>query len=124
MTIVGGRHLPERIRVVLVAVVTAALLVGATGPAGAATPSSGSVGPANPSVGWSGKSFVLGVTPTPTPCMAGATCDVFGLSVGAGGAYWGSHDGAMTVSIGWASASDDFDLYLYRAGSVVDSSAG
>jgi hypothetical protein len=124
MTIVAGRNGPARIRVVLVAAATAALLVGGAGPARAATPGSGSVGPANPSVGWSGKNFVLGVTPTAAACVAGVTCDMFGLSVEAGGAYWRSHDGSMTVSIGWGSASDDFDLYLYRDGSVVDSSAG
>jgi hypothetical protein len=123
MTIVAGMDGPARIRVALVAAATAALLVGGAGPARAATPGSGSVGPANPSVGWSGKSFVLGVTPTPAACVAGVTCDVFGLSVEAGGAYWSSHDGSMTVTIGWGSASDDFDLYLYWGGSVVDSSA-
>jgi hypothetical protein len=124
MTIVVRRNGPARIRAVLVAAAAAALLAGGATLAEAATPGSGSVGPANPSVGWSGKSFVLGVTPTPAACVAGVTCDVFGLSIGAGGAYWGSHDGSMTVSIGWGSASDDFDLYLYRADSVVDSSAG
>lgn len=112
-----------RIGAALVAAATAAVLAVGAGPAGAASPSSGAVGPANRSLGWSGNRYVLGVTPAAAACVAGVTCDVFGLSIGAGSAYWASHDGSMTVSIRWGSASDDFDLYLYRGGTLVASSA-
>jgi hypothetical protein len=51
-----------------------------------------------------------------------ALCDHFSLSVPVASSYWSSHTGAMHVSIGWGSSSDNFYLYVYRGGNLVASS--
>ena len=99
-----------------------ALLVGLTtwGTALAASPSGATIGPSHPSTGWSGKVFALGATASPALCPLPADagnvlCDHFKLSVDVSSAYWSSHSGAVSVTIRWASGSNDFDLYLYSS---------
>ena len=49
------------------------------------------------------------------------------LTVNADAAYWKTHTGSVSVSISWAAAGNDFNLYLYSGGNQVgtrDDSAG
>jgi hypothetical protein len=47
------------------------------------------------------------------------------LTVAVSPSYWSTHSGGISVSIQWASSSDNFDLYLYDAsGSQLAASAG
>src|SRR5438128_453134 len=97
--------------------------LGMAGGALAASPSQATIGPGNRSAGWSGKVFILGATQSPSLCPLpqdgdNILCDHFHLTVGVDPSYWSTHSGGISVSIHWASSSDNFDLYLY------DSSGG
>src|SRR5207248_112167 len=105
----------------LVGVAAAAIVVWLASPAVSASPGSLTIGPSNTSGSWSGKSFVLGTTASPSLCPASADplntlCDHLALSSSASSSYWSTHSGSATVSISWASSSDNFDLYVYSSG--------
>jgi len=106
-------------RIILTGVVAASMSVALALPGWA---SSGSIGPSNSSTSWSGKTFTAGATPSPAACTS-VTCDYFTLSVAVPSSYWTDHDGHATVSIHWGSSSDNFDLYVSRAGSSASSSS-
>src|SRR5437867_2166877 len=111
----------------LVAALALAMAVGAGGAALAASPGAGSVGPSNASLSWSGKSFLAGATPSPAACPEQADpndvlCDHFDLTAAVGSGFWDTHSGGVTVSISWGSSSDNFDLYVYKSGSLVGKS--
>lgn len=100
-----------------------ALVVGGAGAALAASPGSASIGPGG-SISWTGQSYLAGATASPSACgVTNTLCDHFALSVGETSTYWSSHTGGVTVSITWASSSDNFDLYLYKGSALVGSSA-
>src|SRR5947208_858446 len=109
-------------------VVTGGVLAGT--PSLAASPSGASIGPARPSASWDGKVFLVGATQSPSLCPLpqdsnNVLCDHFMLTVAVSPSYWSTHSGGISVSIQWASSSDNFDLYLYDAsGSQVAASAG
>src|SRR5438105_12224980 len=109
-------------------IAAAALVVGFAGVGNAASPASGSVGPTSHSVAWSGRSYAVGATQDPSACPESADssdslCDHYDLRVSASTAYWKTHTGSVGVSIHWADAGNDFNLYVYRGGSQVASSA-
>jgi uncharacterized repeat protein (TIGR01451 family) len=102
--------------------------------AGAATPSSGTIGPASTSVTWTGQTYVAaavadpatgGAACPPTADPVNAVCDHFFLTVGVAPSYWNTHTGGARVSIDWSAtgtADDDFDMYVYQGGVLVDQS--
>src|SRR5436305_2266714 len=109
-------------------IVAAALVVGFAGVGNAASPASGSVGPTSHSVVWSGRSYTVGATQDPSACPQSADssdslCDHYDLKVNASTTYWRTHTGSVGVSIHSACAGNDFNLYVYRGGSQVASSA-
>ena len=106
---------------VLATAVVVALMLGLATAGYAASPSSGSIGPSDPSDGWAGKVFALGSTPLPGLCNHD-TCDYYDLTVAVSSGYWNDHTGSASVSISWGSATDNFDLYVYKAGQLVKSS--
>lgn len=94
----------------------AALLVAgltvATG-ADAATPGSGTVSPTAPSLTYSSGPFLVSnVTGTAgaVDCSAPMSCDDFSLRVDTPAGYGTDH--RLKVSVAWANAVADFDLYL------------
>jgi hypothetical protein len=107
---------------VLVTAAVAAVILGTAGVGQAASPPSGSIGPSDPSDGWAGKHFALGSVPLPGLCNR-ETCDYFDLTVSVPSGYWDSHTGHASISISWASSSDNFDLYVYKGGKLQMSSA-
>jgi hypothetical protein len=106
---------------VLSTAVVAALILGMATPGYAASPASGSIGPSDPSDGWAGKVFALGLTPLPGLCNHDK-CDYYDLTVAVSSGYWKDHTGSGSVSISWGSATDNFDLYVYKGGQLVKSS--
>ena len=114
------RRTPGRIGRASLALVVGAALALVMGSPGLA--SSGSIGPSDTSTGWTGKTFAAGATPTPAACTS-VTCDYFTLVVAVSSSYWSDHSGSATVSIHWGSSSDNFDLYVSRAGSSASSSS-
>src|SRR5207302_1585562 len=116
-------------RQLLAGIAAAALVVGFASTGNAASPASGSVGPSSPSLSWNGRSYTVGATQNPSACPPAADssdslCDHFNLTVNADAAYWKTHTGSVSVSISWAAAGNDFNLYLYSGGNQVGSSAG
>jgi hypothetical protein len=107
-------------RILATAAVTAVIL-GTAATAYAASPSSGSIGPSDLSDVWAGKHFALGSTPLPGLCNP-EQCDYFALSVAVSSSYWKDHTGSASVSISWGSATDNFDLYVYKGGQLLKSS--
>ena len=115
-----GRRGPRPIgRVVLAGAVAAAVVMALAAPSMA---SAGTIGPSHPSTGWAGKTFTAGATPSPAACTS-VTCDYFTLDVAVPSSYWATHTGHATVSISWGDASDNFDLYVSRAGGSAQSSS-
>jgi hypothetical protein len=64
------------------------------------------------------------------PCTSAAldpantVCDHFTVTVDAASSYWNTANGGLSVTITWASADNDFDLFVYdAAGNLADSSA-
>jgi hypothetical protein len=107
----------------IVIAAAAAILMGSAGAALAASPSSATVSGTSTHASWTGKSFTLGATVSPTACTT-LTCDYFTLNVGVSSSYWSTHTGGATIAISWGSSSDNFNLYVYNAsGSLVGSSA-
>jgi uncharacterized repeat protein (TIGR01451 family) len=111
-----------------------ALMIAAPGRSGAATPSSGTIGPTDGSVSWTGQTYVAGAIADPVAAGAGcppaadpvnAVCDHFFLTVNVAPSYWNTHTGGARVTIDWSATGDtddDFDMYIYQAGSLVDQS--
>jgi hypothetical protein len=106
---------------VLATMAVATAILGMASAGYAASPSSGSIGPSDSSDGWAGKVFALGSTPLPGLCNHDK-CDYFDLTVSASSSYWKEHTGSASVSISWGSPTDNFDLYVYKAGQLVKSS--
>jgi hypothetical protein len=105
-------------------VLGAVLLIGPTS-SPAATPASGTIGPTpGSSVSWSGGPFVV-PQPVPDGCPPPSPlCDHFSLTVNVPATYWETHTGGADIEITWASADDDFDLYVYdSSGNLVGQSA-
>ena len=107
---------------------TPVLLVGAAAMTGAlinvasaATPGSLTLGPSAATKSFTGKTYTATARPDPATCLSKAqdpdnlTCDHLTLTVSGGG--------KVDVGISWASASDDFDLYVYQGSTLVASSA-
>ena len=114
-------------RNILILIAAAALVLGA-GPAFAATPATVAVSPSATTDSWSGASFLLGATTSPTACPASldltnTLCDHVSLDVGASSSYWDTHTGGIQVTITWPDSSDNFDLYVFKGGTQVASSA-
>jgi BNR repeat-like domain len=107
----------------------AALVAGVVAPATrAANPASGAIGPASQRTSWDGKFYEARATADPEACPAAADanntlCDHYTLKVNVAPSYWDTHTGGANVTISWPSTDDDFDLYIYKNGSQVASSA-
>ena len=132
----GGRR--RALAVIAILAMTAALLLTASTArrAGAATPSSGTIGPPNgTAVSWTGQTYVAGAVADPVAAGAGcppqadpvnAVCDHFFLTVNVSPSYWNTHTGGARIAIDWSATGDtgdDFDMYIYQGGSLVDQSA-
>src|SRR3989441_5266591 len=50
----------------------------------------------------------------PSIDMMNLLCDHFFLTINLPTDFWTSHTGTVTITINWASGSNDFDLYIYR----------
>lgn len=113
----------------LPAALAAALLASLTQVAGAANPDSGTIKPAALTKSWDGKNYVAAATVDPAACPSKTAdpndevCDHYTLNVGVTSAYWDNHTGGAEVKISWPDAGDDFDLYVYKNGDLVASSA-
>src|SRR5687768_14853024 len=58
-------------------------------------------------------------------CTDGVNCDVYTLNLNIPANYWDTHEGGVVVEINWASANNDFDLYVYDSqGTEVGHSTG
>jgi len=130
---VGKRRIPS---VAAALALISTLLVTAPWRADAATPSSGTIGPpGGTSVSWTGQTYVAGAIADPVAAGAGcppqadpvnAVCDHFFLTVNVAPSYWNTHTGGARVTIDWSATGDtddDFDMYIYQGGSLVDQSA-
>ncbi|MFW5474029.1 CARDB domain-containing protein [Knoellia sp. CPCC 206450] len=112
-----------------VALSTAALVAAAlatTGTASASTPGRTTLEP--PSSGnssrvtWTGGPY-SGAVLAPESCTP-TTCDSHAVDLTIPTDHWDSHEGGVEIAISWASASDDFDLYVDdSSGRQVGSSA-
>lgn len=95
----------------------------------AASPSSGTISTATPTVTWQGATYTAAANADPSTCPPSADplnllCDHFFLNINLAPDFWTSHTGTVTITINWASGSNDFDLYIYRQsdGQLVGSS--
>ena len=106
---------------------TPVLLVGAVAMTGAlinvasaATPGTLALGPDSGSKSWKGKAYTMAV-PDPAACLSKSedpgdlTCDHLTVTATGGG--------TVDVSIKWADAVNDWDLYVYKGSTLVASSA-
>jgi len=98
--------------------------------ASAANPGSGTISPTSREKSWSGMNYVAAATVDPNACLPkeedpqNLLCDHFTLTSGVPSSYWTGKTGGAEVSISWADAMDDFDLYAYDSqGDMVASSA-
>jgi len=95
----------------------------------AANPDSGTVKPTAPTVNWAGQNYPAGGTVDPEICPPkaedpeDALCDHFTLDVPVAQSYWSTRDGGAEVTITWGDPDDDFDMYIYKGGDLVASSA-
>lgn len=89
--------------------------------ASAATPGSVALGPDTGSKAFTGKTYQAAAVPDPAACLSDAedpgdlTCDHLTVTATGGG--------RVDVTITWADATNDFDLYVYRGSTLVASSA-
>lgn len=94
----------------------------------AATPDSGTVSPTSPTTGWDGEHYAAAASVEPTLCATGLTqvCDIYTLTVDVPTSYWDTNTGGAEVTITWADAANDFDLYVYddQGNEVASSAAG
>jgi uncharacterized repeat protein (TIGR01451 family) len=88
--------------------------------AGAATPSSGTIGPpdgTSPATG--------GAACPPAADPLNLVCDHFFVTVNVAPAYWNDNSGGARITIDWSASGDtddDFDMYVYQGGVLVDRS--
>jgi hypothetical protein len=101
-------------------------------PAGAAAPAAATIRPSGGAVTWQGQFFPAGANTSNAtgaqlcapsypggPNDPGAVpvvhqCDVFRLRVDVPRDYWLRHSGGVRIQIKWASADNDFDMYVYK----------
>jgi BNR/Asp-box repeat protein len=108
----------KRILIVLLALSSMPVL-----PSGASDPSSGTVSPTVSQIAFSGQ---VGVGPNPqgagseNGCIEVYNCDPFELTVDVPEGFYDQNPRALTVTIKWADATNDLNLYLCR-GSQTDS---
>src|SRR3989475_9382789 len=101
------------------------------GPAArAATPPTATITDTQPSTSWQGQFYAFGANADPAQCppaidTMNLLCDHFYLNINLSPTFWLTHTGSVTITIQWASSSNDFDLYIYRQsdGQQVGSSA-
>ncbi len=97
--------------------------------ANAATQSSGTIDATTTTQSWQGKSYAASVAPDPELCPSVAAdpdntiCDHYTLNVAVDPSDWTTHSGGAEVAVSWPDAADDFDLYVYKDGELVASSA-
>ncbi len=95
----------------------------------AADPSQGTVKPSAPTANWDGQNYPLAATVDPEACPpkeedpTDALCDHYTLNVPVDRSFWADRDGGVSVTITWPEPDDDFDLYIYKGGDMVASSA-
>jgi len=132
MTVSRLSHLTaNRRRLVAVgaAAVIALPVLQAVQSAQAANPGSGTVRPSDPSAAWQGQNYPAAATADPNACPpksedpTDALCDHYTLNVPVTASYWDSRSGGAEVSISWPDAANDFDMYIYKGGDLVASSA-
>ncbi|HUS11719.1 MAG TPA: hypothetical protein VMZ30_14730, partial [Pyrinomonadaceae bacterium] len=112
-------------------VLAALLLMAITVPAPseAATPTAGTIGPPpGSSFSWQGMFYAAASTAVPEACASpdpgNLSCDHFSLTVNVPASYWATNHGGADIQITWASADNDFDLYIYdNTGQLVGQSA-
>ena len=123
----SGRR--RRLLAVTGAVALTATFVQANPSAQAADPGNGAVTPADRTLTWKGQSYAAASTADPALCPpksadpGNATCDHFTLNVPVEKSYWKGREGGADVTVSWPDAADDFDLYVYKGGQLVASSA-
>ena len=88
-------------------------------PARAATPPGATITDTQPSTSWQGQFYAFGVSADPAQCPPAVDtmnllCDHFYLNINLSPTFWQTHTGSVTITIQWASSSNDFDLYIYR----------
>lgn len=93
-----------------------------------ASPPSGTLSSSPSTVNWTGGPYT-GVNVDPSTCPPSIDtlnffCDHFILNINLANDFWTSHTGTVTITIKWASGSNDFDLYVFRQsdGQLVGSS--
>jgi len=97
--------------------------------ASAAEPGMGTVKPSAPTAKWNGENYAAAATVDPAACPPkeedpeDAVCDHYTLKVPVKKKFWDNRDGGAEVTITWPEADDDFDLYIYKGGDMVASSA-
>src|SRR2546427_9604003 len=103
----------------IVALVFTALAIGTLSTsASAATPSSGTLSTSMTTTAWTGQSYVAAEVAVPDECPAAAdpvnlVCDHFFLTISLDPLFWDHNTGQVTIRITWASADNDFALYVY-----------
>jgi len=88
-------------------------------PARAATPPGATIADTQPSTSWQGQFYAFGVSADSAQCppaidTMNLLCDHFYLNINLSPTFWQTHTGSVTITIQWASSSNDFDLYIYR----------
>jgi len=92
----------------------------------AATPDAGTVSTTSPSLTWEGQHYAAAASVDSAACLMplSEVCDVFTLNADVPATTWDTNTGGIEVTVTWADASNDFDLYIYDAeGNQVASSA-
>ncbi len=113
---------------VLPAGVALALVGGLVTVAQAANPANGTVTP-TASTSWNGKTYTASALPDDTLCPSktadpqNAVCDHYTLTVNVPTSYWTGRTGGAEVTVSWPDSSDDWDLFAYKNGEMVASSA-
>jgi hypothetical protein len=114
-----------RITVLFIVILTATSMLRG---AGGSSPSSGIISTTNPTANWQGNTYTA-VNADPSTCppsvdTGNVLCDHFSLNINLAPDFWTTHTGTVTITIQWASGSNDFDLYIYRQsdGQLVGSS--
>jgi hypothetical protein len=98
--------------------------------ANAANPGSATIGPPNGTTKtWEGMDYAAAVNPDRATCPSkrrdpqNLICDHFTLNVNVSSSFYNSNTGGAQVRIDWPDEMDDFDLYAYKNGVLVASSA-
>ncbi len=94
----------------------------------AANPADGTVTPTT-TTSWNGKSYVASFQPDDKLCPSksadpnNSVCDHYLLTVTVPSGYWTGRTGGAVVTVSWPDAADDWDLFVYKNGGLVTSSA-